>query len=52
MEMQWMKIREKLKVRLEIKILIGILLAGLAVFLLRDDSKDFLVWWLMLWILG
>ena len=52
MEMQWMKIREKLKVRLEIKILIGILLAGLAVFLLRDDSKDFLVWWLMMWILG
>lgn len=40
------------KVRREIKILLCIFLAMLAVFLLREDSKAFFAWWLILWILG
>lgn len=38
--------------RREIKILIGIFLAGLAVFLLGGDSRAFFAWWLALWTLG
>lgn len=43
---------EKFKIRREIKILIGIFLAGLAVFLLGGDSRAFFAWWLALWTLG
>ncbi len=41
-----------MKIRQEIKILLGILLAVLTVFLLGDDSKTYIVWWLAIWILG
>lgn len=40
------------KVGREIKILIGIFLAGLAVFLLQGDSRAFFAWYLALWTLG
>ena len=46
------KYAREYKVRREIKILLGIFLAGLAIFLLRGDSKAFFAWWLALWTLG
>lgn len=46
------KLLQEMKIRREIKILTGILLAVLTVFLLRDDSKTYITWWLAIWILG
>lgn len=33
-------------------IIISVILAGLAIYLLRDDSRIFFTWWLAIWILG
>ncbi len=40
------------KVRRGVKIFLCLFFAMLAVFLLREDSKAFFAWWLILWILG
>lgn len=47
-----MSIRGKIVSWWEIKALIGIFLVGLSIFLLGEDSKTFLVWWLAIWTLG
>lgn len=47
----WIKLQE-MKIRREIKILTAILLAVATVFLLGDDSKTYIAWWLTIWILG
>lgn len=47
-----MKLLQGIKIQREMKILIGILLAWLTIFLIRDDSKTFLSWWLAIWVLG
>ncbi len=47
-----MTIQEKIRSRWEVKALLVIFLAGLSIFLLGEDSKTFLVWWLAIWTLG
>lgn len=48
---EW-KLPKIVKIRREIKILIGILLVLLTVFLLGGDSKTYLAWYLAIWVLG
>ena len=48
---EW-KLPKIMKIRWEIKILIGILLVLMTIFLLRGDSKTYLAWYLAVWVLG
>ncbi|MCI9546730.1 MAG: hypothetical protein HFH60_08615 [Lachnospiraceae bacterium] len=47
-----MKIQEEIKSRWEVKALIMVFLVGLSIFLLGEDCKTFLVWWMAIWIMG
>ena len=48
---EW-KLPQTMKIRWEIKILIGILLVLATIFLLRGDSRTYLAWYLAVWVLG
>lgn len=48
---EW-KLPQIMKIRWEIKILTGILLVLVTIFLLRGDSRTYLAWYLAVWVLG